>query len=155
MTSHPRAVLDHVAVETTDIDADVTVMTRTLGLTAVRWGVHMLTGSRIAILGDSTGMKLELIETQTPNGSLAHIAFEVTDVETAAAGAVVVGCLGEISLVRIPAAMASVSQVRSTAGTALQFIRYDVGSPDVTRPLPSMPTSRMDAGAHFDSKGSA
>jgi catechol 2,3-dioxygenase-like lactoylglutathione lyase family enzyme len=137
MSSHQGAILDHVAIETTDIDGDVAVMTQTLGLTEVRWGIHVLTRKRIAMLGDSTGMKLELIETPTPNGSLAHIAFEVPDVEAAAAAAVGVGCLSEIALARIPAAMASVSQVRSTAGTGLQFILYEAGSPDITRPLPA------------------
>jgi 4-hydroxyphenylpyruvate dioxygenase-like putative hemolysin len=137
VTTHHGAVLDHVAIETTDIEADVAVLTQTLGLTELRWGVHVLTGKRIAMLGDSTGMKLELIETPTPDGSLAHVAFEVPDVGAAAAAAIGAGCLSETGLLRIPAAMASVAQVRSTAGTALQFIRYEAGSPDITRPLTS------------------
>ena len=151
MSGHQGAVLDHVAIETTDIDADVAVMTQTLGLTAVRWGVHVLTGKRIAMLGDATGMKLELIETPMPTGSLAHIAFEVRDVEAAAATAVGVGCLSEIALMRIPAAGASISQVRTTAGTGLQFIVYDAGSPDITRPYL---TPRNVAGIHADTEGS-
>ncbi|MFI5957398.1 VOC family protein [Cryptosporangium sp. NPDC051539] len=134
MTGHRGAVLDHVAVETTGIEADVALMTRTFGLTELRWGVHVQTGKRIVMLRDSLGMKLELIETVTPDGSLAHVAFEVTDVEVAAAAAIGAGCLGEIGLIRIPAAMASAAVVRSRAGTALQLIRYEDGSPDVTRP---------------------
>lgn len=54
MSSHQGAILGHVTIETTDIDGDVAVMTQTLGLTEVRWGVHVLTGKRIAMLVDST-----------------------------------------------------------------------------------------------------
>jgi hypothetical protein len=128
------AVLDHVAVETSDIEADVAVLTRTLGMAEVRWGVHVRTGGRIAMLADRHGTKVELIEAADPDGSLAHLAFEVPDVTAAARVAVAAGCLGELDLLRIPAAMASITQVRSTAGTALQLISYEPGSPDLTRP---------------------
>jgi hypothetical protein len=148
MTPRPTAVLDHIAVETVDIDGDVAVMTRTLGLTTVRWGIHVLTGKRIAMLVDRTGMKLEMIETPSPDGSLAHIAFEVADVESAEATAVKAGCLGGVGLIRIPAAAAVATQVRSTAGTAFQFIRYEAGSPDLT-------DRHLDAPAYRDTEGTA
>ena len=136
MTGPYGAALDHVAIETTDIDADVAVLTGTLGMTEVRWGVHVVNGGRIAMLTDLHGTKVELIETSMPDGTLAHLAFEVPDVAAAAAVAIDAGCLGEIDLLRIPAAMASISQVRSIAGTALQLIHYEPGSPDITRPHP-------------------
>ncbi|CAN5480641.1 hypothetical protein BH09ACT12_BH09ACT12_30350 [soil metagenome] len=143
MTGRRGATLDHVAIETADIDADVAILTRTVGLTEVRWGVHVVNGGRIAMLTDHHGMKVELIETATPDGTLAHLAFEVPDVAVAAASAIEAGCLGEIDLIRIPAAMASISQVRSPAGTALQLIHYEPGSPDITRP----PAARNEAGS--------
>jgi hypothetical protein len=146
MTPRPSAVLDHIAVETVDIDGDVAVMTRTLGLTTVRWGVHVRTGGRIAMLVDRTGMKLEMIETPTPDGTLAHIAFEVADVEAAEATAVEAGCLGDLGLIRITAAAALATQVRSTAGTAFQFIRYEAGSTDLTN-------RHLDDEAHRETEG--
>ena len=140
MNPRPAAVLDHVAVETTDIAADTAVLVQTLGLAEIRWGIHVVTGRRIVMLGDATGMKLELIETPEPDGSLAHIAFEVADVRDAAVAAISGGCLADLALARIPAAMASISQVRSTAGTALQFIHYQAGSPDITRDSEGSPS---------------
>jgi hypothetical protein len=146
MTPRPTAVLDHIAVETADIDGDVAVLVGTLGLTTVRWGIHVRTGNRIAMLVDRTGMKLELIETPSPDGTLAHIAFEVADVEVAEATAVEAGCLGDIGLIHISAAAAFATQVRSTAGTAFQFIRYEAGSPDLT-------DRHLDAPAYRDTEG--
>jgi hypothetical protein len=142
------AVLDHIAVETVDIDGDVAVLTRTLGLTTLRWGVHVRTGLRIAMLVDRTGMKLEMIETPTPDGTLAHIAFEVADVEGVEATAIEAGCLGDVGLIRIPAAAAVATQVRSTAGTAFQFIRYEAGSPDFT-------DRHLDIEVRIDKEGTA
>jgi hypothetical protein len=148
MTPRPNGVLDHIAVETVDIDGDVAVLTRTLGLATVRWGIHVRTGKRIAMLVDRTGMKLELIETPSPDGTLAHIAFEVADVELSQATAVDAGCLGDIGLIRIAAAGALATQVRSKAGTAFQFIRYEAGSPDLT-------DRHLDATAYRDTEGTA
>jgi hypothetical protein len=128
------AILDHVAIETTDIEADVAVLTASVGLAEVRWGIHVRTGQRIVMLADGHGTKVELIETDVPDGTLAHLAFEVLDVQEPARAAVDAGCVGELDLLRIPAAMASITQVRSAGGTALQFIAYEPGSPDITRP---------------------
>ena len=90
----------------------------------------------------------EMIETPSPDGTLAHIAFEVADVELSQATAVDAGCLGDIGLIRIAAAGALATQVRSKAGTAFQFIRYEAGSPDLT-------DRRLDAPAYRDTEGTA
>ena len=56
------AVLDHVGTEETDIDARVGFLVELLGFQVLRWGVHVVTGRRIAMLADPRGTKLELME---------------------------------------------------------------------------------------------
>ncbi|MFF5262802.1 VOC family protein [Actinomadura viridis] len=125
------AVLDHVATEETDIDARVAFHVGVLGFRVLRWGAHVETGGRIAMLGRGGGAKIELIEVGAPRGDLAHIGYRVPDVRAAHARLLDAGCVEDRAPFRLDAAMADTSFVRDPSGGRLQLITYAPGSPDL------------------------
>ncbi len=54
--------LDHVAIEVSDLDYYVEQLVRTGGMKLLRRATAKRSGTRMAMVGDPTGMKLELIE---------------------------------------------------------------------------------------------
>lgn len=125
------AVLDHVGTEETDIDARVGFLVELLGFRVLRWGVHVVTGRRIAMLADPRGTKLELMEVVERTGELDHVAYRVADVDAAHALLVAAGCTEERAPFDIPPARARSSLLREAAGHRLQLISYREGSPDL------------------------
>lgn len=125
------AVLDHVGTEEPDIDGRVGFLVEMLGFRVLRWGVHVVTGRRIAMLADPRGTKLELMEVPERTGELDHVAYRVTDVDAAHACLLATGCTEERAPFEIPPAMARSSLLREAAGHRLQLISYQAGSPDL------------------------
>ncbi|MQA34307.1 VOC family protein [Modestobacter roseus] len=125
------AVLDHVGTEETDIDGRVGFLVEVLGFRVLRWGTHVVTGMRIAMLADPAGTKLELMEVAERTGELEHVAYRVADVDAAHALLLAAGCTEERAPFDIPPAAARSSLVREAAGHRLQLIAYRPGSPDL------------------------
>jgi hypothetical protein len=123
--------VDHVAIEVPDVDHRVEALLATGAFKLLREGKRVTTGTRIFMLGDGTGFKLELIESpdvSTP--TFAHVALRVADVEQAQTVLVDQGW----SLTRgpndLPAARARTS-LTCDAGFDLQIISYATDSPDM------------------------
>lgn len=136
--------IDHVAIGVADLAAAVETFTGSLGLRLIRRGVVGRTGSAMAMLGDGTGMKLELIE--TPDATVArllHIALRSNDV-AADSGAIA----APLALIRgpnsLPAASALSALLSDGAGLEVQLIQYDDDSPDVAE-WPSGGSEGIDA----------
>jgi catechol 2,3-dioxygenase-like lactoylglutathione lyase family enzyme len=128
------AVLDHVGTEEPDIDARVGFLVDVLGFRVLRWGTHVLTGLRIAMLADPLGTKLELMEVRERSGDLDHVAYRVADVDAAHAVLLAAGCTEVRAPFDIPPARARSSLLREASGHQLQVIAYAPDSPDLAPP---------------------
>jgi 4-hydroxyphenylpyruvate dioxygenase-like putative hemolysin len=124
-------VFDHAGLESLDIEADVALHTGALGMRLIRWGVHAMTGGRMAMLIDSRGVKVELIEVAEITGALAHTAFQVADLAEALAGAEAAGATTVDTPFRIDAARADSCSVAAPGGAPIQLIHYRSDSPDL------------------------
>lgn len=125
------AVLDHVGTEEPDIDARVGFLVEVLGFRVLRWGVHVVTGKRIAMLADPRGTKLELMEVAERTGELDHVAYRVADVDAAHACLLASGCTEERAPFDIAPARARSSLLLEAAGHRVQLISYRPDSPDL------------------------
>lgn len=136
--------IDHFALDVPDLEAAIARFTGTLGLRLIRRGTVGRTGSAMAMIGDGTGMKIELIATPgiaTP--TLAHIAFRSDDVVADAAG---VQASDGLTLLRgpnpLPSAAALSTLFSDGAGLELQIIQYEEGSPDIVEWPASAPEGK-------------
>ena len=123
--------LDHVALGVHDLDERIAFLTGTLGMTLKRLGKHMKTGARIAMIGDSAGFKLELIEVPADEPVFQHLAYRVEDVDAAYASLVAKGCTGLRGPNPIPPAKAMSALVEDPSGIQVQVIKYEPDSPDL------------------------
>jgi len=120
--------LDHVAYAVSDLEAQVELLTRQLGLELVRRGTFRPTGAPLALLREPrSGLKLELVEGEP---AFLHLAFAVDDVAAERARLGREGLDGSAGVVRIEAAQAESALLTQADGPALQLLRYDAGSPD-------------------------
>jgi catechol 2,3-dioxygenase-like lactoylglutathione lyase family enzyme len=129
--------LDHVALEETDIESAVALHVDVLGFELLRWGRHVATGRRIAMLADPAGGKVELIEVEVVTGELAHVAYrtgEPADLDAAHVALLHAGCTELNPPFRLGPAKARTSFVRDAAGRRVQLIAYDPDSPDLRKP---------------------
>lgn len=129
-----KSRLDHVALDVPDLDAFIALMAKSGLMRLVRTGTLGRTGQRIAMLGDGTGVKLELIETPSlTEPRLAHLAFAVEDVAEAAQEL----SAGDWTLQHGPnelkSAKARSALMSSKAGLKLQVIAYHPDSPDLAQ----------------------
>ncbi len=104
------------------------------GLRLIRRGTVGRTGHRMAMLGDGSGMKLELIEDPAADAPrLLHLAFRSDDV----AGACEALPRNDWTLLHgpnvLPAAHALSALFRDSAGLHLQIIDYEPSSPDLVQ----------------------
>lgn len=123
---------DHVAIEVAAIDATIDELVATGAMRVIRTGVLARTGQRIVMLGDGTGVKIELIEApeaQVPR--LAHIAFRCADAPAAKESLEDQGWRNLRGPHRLDAAMAETALLEDARGLRLQVISYDEASPDV------------------------
>jgi catechol 2,3-dioxygenase-like lactoylglutathione lyase family enzyme len=125
-------VVDHVAVATVDLDADVEFFTSAFGMRLVRRGVHLGLGSPIALLRAERGMTLELISvTEPPERGVAHIAVRMADRDAIVAALRDIHPARSVLVVRIDAAAAHSAFVSSPGGIPVQLIAYDPDSADL------------------------
>ena len=125
---------DHVAIEVSDFDGRVDALVNDVGMTLVRRGVRYRTGQRIALLGDETGVKIELIESDADQPTLAHVAFraeEAAAVDEAEAGLVEAGWSRVNPVHDLAAARARTTLVADRGGLHVQVIAYEPDSPDL------------------------
>ena len=127
---------DHVAIEANDFDERVQTLVNDVGMALIRHGIRYRTGQRIAMLGDETGVKIELIESDADEPRLAHVAFradEADAVDEAEAGLVEAGWSAVNPVHDLAAAKARTTLVADRGGLHVQVIAYDPDSPDLGR----------------------
>ena len=125
---------DHVALEVGDFDSRVEAFVSDIGMTLIRHGVRHSTGQRIAMLGDDTGVKIELIEADTPEPKFAHVAFRATEaqaVDDAEADLVDAGWSAVSAAHDLGAAKARTTLLVDPGGVHVQVISYEPDSPDL------------------------
>ncbi|MCY3616347.1 MAG: hypothetical protein OXG66_01620 [Acidimicrobiaceae bacterium] len=125
---------DHVAIEVNDFDIRVDALVNDVGMTLVRHGIRYSTGQRIAMLGDETGVKIELIESDAGQPTLAHVAFRADGaaaVDKAQAGLVEAGWSTVNPVHDLAAARARTTLVTDRGGLHVQVIAYQPDSPDL------------------------
>ena len=122
---------DHVAIEVAHIEQHVRLLTATGALHLIREGTVGATGQRIAMLGDGTGARVELIESRgIEQPSLAHMAIRVPEVEAARERLIANGWEPVRGPNELIAANARSALLRDSQGLHLQVISYAEGSPD-------------------------
>ncbi|MBV9119874.1 MAG: VOC family protein [Chloroflexi bacterium] len=124
--------IDHFAMDVTDIDARVAFFTEKLGMTVRRWGTHFASGKRIVMLADPrSGFKIELIEAPDREEKLTHVAFRVSDVETAHQELVDQGLASIRGPHHLDAAKADTALLKDASGFNVQIVKYEPDSPDL------------------------
>ena len=127
---------DHVAIEASDFDERVQTLVNDVGMTLIRHGIRYSTGQRIAMLGDETGVKIELIESDADEPRFAHVAFRADEpaaVDEAEAGLVEAGWSAVNPAHDLAAAKARTTLVTDHGGLHVQVIAYEPDSPDLGR----------------------
>lgn len=125
---------DHVALEVGDLDARIAQLVDHCGMRLLRMGTRHSTGQRIAMLGDGTGTKLELIESDDRHApSFAHLAFRVEDTRRQLADLETAGWPTKRDVHRLEAARADTALLDAGGGLHIQVISYDADSPDDVR----------------------
>lgn len=125
---------DHVALEVGDLDGRIDVFVDHCGMRLLRMGTRYSTGQRIAMLGDGTGTKIELIEAIDADAppTFAHLAFRVEDAGAINEGPGAAGWPARRGVHRLDAARADTA-LFDAEGIPLQIIAYDGDSPDDLR----------------------
>ena len=125
---------DHVALEVGDIENTVQNLKKATGLEVLREGSRYSTGQRIVMLGDETGIKIELIESDLTKPTFAHIAFRVdgpASVDLAADSMLSAGWAVKTLPHDLPHAKARSTLLVDEGGLQVQVIAYSSDSPDV------------------------
>lgn len=124
--------LDHVAIEVADFDALIERLVATGGMRLLRRGTARRTGARMAMVGDPTGMKLELIENpEAHEPRYLHVAFRSNDVDGALDALTALGWQKMGGPNDLPPAEARTGRVKGPDGFELQVLTYQPTSPDV------------------------
>ena len=122
--------LDHIAVETADLEQDVSAWCDHLGYTVIRRGTNVQTGRGIALLRGPDGSRIEMLGVTETTPSHAHLAYRVDDVEEEARRLSSTSFALEMSPIAIEASQAISAIVRSPGGIRVQLIKYAPASPD-------------------------
>jgi predicted enzyme related to lactoylglutathione lyase len=128
------ARLDHVAIEVVDLDHYIEQLVATGGMKLLRRSTAKRTGTRMAMIGDPTGMKLELIENKDAAGTtpcLLHIAFRSSDVDATARSLADKGWKWERGPIDLEEAQARSVLLSDSRGFELQVLTYQPTSPDI------------------------
>lgn len=127
----PRT-LDHVALQVPDFDARVKMLVEACEMRVIRRGTRYGTGQRMAMLGDGTGFKLELIEAPgIEEPTFEHLAFEVADADQAFSTMVDRGWAPKREPHDLRKARARTALLTDGRGLDVQVIAYDADSPDL------------------------
>jgi hypothetical protein len=125
---------DHVALEVGDLDAHIEQLVDNCSMRLLRMGKRFSTGQRIAMLGDGSGTKLELIEASgTATATLAHMAFRVDDTDREATRLEASGWRTLREPHRLESARANTALLDTGLGMNVQVITYDEDAPDDVR----------------------
>ena len=130
-------IIDHVALEVDDIDERVRQL-EAAGLKVLRNGTRYSTGQRIVMMGDGTGNKLELIETECADSDgkagrspvFAHLALRTDDADRAHRMLLATGWESKSEPHDLAAARARSALLDSGGGLRVQVISYADDSPD-------------------------
>jgi hypothetical protein len=126
--------LDHVAIEVSDLDSYVAQLVATGGMRLLRRATAKRSGTRMAMVGDPCGMKIELIENTDAARTaprLLHVAFRSRDVDAAAASLVEKGWKWERGPIDLEEAQARSVLLSNDQGFELQVLTYKPTSPDI------------------------
>ena len=126
--------LDHVAIEVIDLDYYVEQLVRTGGMKVLRRATAKRTGTRMAMVGDPTGMKLELIENRDASAGaprFLHVAFRSGDADAAARSLVGKGWKCERGPIDLEEAQARSVLLSDNSGFEIQVLTYRPTSPDI------------------------
>ncbi len=122
--------LDHVALEVGDLDATIAVF-EMMGLELRRRGTRTGTGQRLALVGTSGGVKVELVEVAGRHGAtFDHVAFRVDDVTGAHDRLIDDGFTSLRGPATLSAAKAETAMLSHSTGLVVQVIDYEHDSPD-------------------------
>jgi catechol 2,3-dioxygenase-like lactoylglutathione lyase family enzyme len=126
------AKLDHVAIEVADIDRIIDQLVGTGGMKLLRRAVAQRSGTRMAMVGDPAGMKLELIEnTDAAVPRFLHVAFRSPDVDATATALVEKGWTWERGPIELKDAQARSVLLSDGKGFEMQVLTYQPTSPDI------------------------
>jgi catechol 2,3-dioxygenase-like lactoylglutathione lyase family enzyme len=124
--------MDHVAIEIADLDARIERLCATGGMRLLRRGTNKRSGQRLAMVGDATGMKLELIENPDAHvPRFSHLAFRSADVDAALASLSEQGWNHSRGPNDLPEAEARSILMNDGDGLELQVLAYAPTSPDI------------------------
>ena len=124
--------LDHVALEVADLDERIERLCKTGGMRLLRRGVNKRNGARIAMVGDPTGMKLELIENpEAREPRFQHLAFRSADVDASAVALQDQGWEKLRGPFELEEAAARTVLLKDDEGFELQVLTYRPTSPDI------------------------
>jgi predicted enzyme related to lactoylglutathione lyase len=124
--------MDHVAIEVANLDERIERLCRTGAMRLLRRGANKRTGARLAMVGDATGMKLELIENpEAHEPRFLHVAFRSGDVDASLAALVDQGWEKLRGPLDLPEAEARSILMNDGDGFELQVLSYAATSPDI------------------------
>jgi methylmalonyl-CoA/ethylmalonyl-CoA epimerase len=123
--------VDHIALGVKDLDERIDFFVNTLGMRLIRVGTHFASGGRIAMLADTAGFKLELIENGSEQPTFIHLAYRVDDVEAGHDELVSNGCSSIREPHELSAAKATTALVEDPSRLQIQLIKYAPDSPDI------------------------
>jgi predicted enzyme related to lactoylglutathione lyase len=124
--------MDHVAIEVADLDARIERLCRTGAMRLLRRGFNKRSGQRLAMVGDATGMKLELIENpEAHEPRFLHLAFRSGDVDAALTTLVDQGWNHLRGPNDLPEAEARSILLNDGDGLEMQVLAYEPTSPDI------------------------
>jgi catechol 2,3-dioxygenase-like lactoylglutathione lyase family enzyme len=124
--------MDHVAIEVADLDERIERLCKTGGMRLLRRGTNKRSGERLAMVGDATGMKLELIENKSlTEPRFLHIAFRASDLDGAQASLEANGWHKTRGPIDLSEAQAQSILMNDADGFELQLLAYAPTSPDI------------------------
>lgn len=124
--------MDHVALEVADLDGLIAKLCRTGGMRLLRRGTNKRTGERLAMVGDATGMKLELIENpEAREPRFQHVAFRSGDLDASLVALEDQGWQNVRGPIDLAEAEARTVIMTDGDGFELQVLAYQPTSPDI------------------------
>ncbi len=124
--------IDHIALRVKNLDERVAFLTGAMGMQVKRFGTQFSTGARLALLSDTAGFKIELIESAIDEATLLlHVAYRVDDVDAVYTKLLANGCKSVRAPHDLSAAKARTALAQDSAGLEIQIIQYASDSPDL------------------------
>jgi hypothetical protein len=139
---------DHVALEVADLDGHIRDLVDQCDMRLLRMGTRFKTGQRIAMLGDGTGTKLELIEANAQSPTFAHIAFRTGECEQDVSRLTDAGWEVVNPPHRLDSAKAQTSLLKAASQLPVQVITYDSDSPEDVRWNDNSTSTNFSKGDH-------